>query len=95
MTAMNKELICPLSSAEYNFNNSDKPNATNEELMEGLKNFVWDFGKVPFKNGNKPRRITLTLKNIGGVPAEWRFKMPNDSEIKMEKWADPGKPSEE
>ncbi len=37
----------------------------------------------------------LTLKNMGGVPAEWRFKMPNDSEIKMEKWADPGKPTEE
>lgn len=95
MTMMNKELVQPLSTAEYNFNNSDKSNATNEELMEGLKKFVWDFGKVPIKNGSKPRRITLTLKNIGGVPAEWRFKMPNDSEIKMEKWADPGKPSEE
>lgn len=95
MTSMNKELVQPLSTAEYNFNNSDKSNATNEELMEGLKKFVWDFGKVPIKNGSKPRRITLTLKNIGGVPAEWRFKMPNDSEIKMEKWADPGKPSEE
>jgi len=92
---MNKELIHPLSTAEYNFNNSDKSNATNEELMEGLKKFVWDFGKVPIKNGSKPRKITLTLKNIGGVAAEWRFKMPNDSEIKMEKWADPGKPSDE
>ena len=33
MTAMNKELVQPLSTAEYNFNNSDKSNATNEELM--------------------------------------------------------------
>ena len=92
---MNKELVQPLSNAEFFFNNSDKSNATNEELMEGLKKFVWDFGKVPIKNGSKPRKIMLTLKNIGGVPAEWRFKMPNDSEILMEKWADPGEPSTE
>ena len=95
MTAMNKELVTPLSTAEYNFNNSDKSNATNEELMEGLKKFVWDFGKVPNRNGNKPRKIMLTLKNIGGVAAEWRFKMPNDNQIQMEKWADTGKPTEE
>jgi hypothetical protein len=81
MTSMNKELVNPLSTAEYNFNNSDKSNATNEELMEGLKKFTWDFGKVPIRNGSKPRKIMLTLKNIGGVHAEWRFKMPNDSQI--------------
>ena len=50
MTAMNKELVQPLSNAEFFFNNSDKSNATNEELIEGLKKFVWDFGKVPIKN---------------------------------------------
>lgn len=40
--------------------------------------FTWDFGKVPIKHGPKPRKITLTLKNIGGVRADWCFKMPND-----------------
>jgi hypothetical protein len=92
---MNKELLQPLSTAEFFFNNSDKSNATNEELMEGLKKFAWDFGKVPIRNGSKPRKITLTLKNIGGVPADFRFKMPNDSEIEMESWADPGEPTSE
>jgi hypothetical protein len=95
MTFMNKELLQPLSTAEFFFNNSDKSNATNEELMEGLKKFSWDFGKVPIRNGSKPRKITLTLKNIGGVPADFRFKMPNDSEIEMESWADPGEPTSE
>ena len=57
--------------------------------------FSWDFGKVPIKHGSKPRKITLTLKNIGGVSSEWCFKMPNDSEIEMETWADPGEPSTE
>ena len=57
--------------------------------------FSWDFGKVPIKHGSKPRKITLTLKNIGGVSSDWCFKMPNDSEIEMETWADPGEPSTE
>ena len=95
MTAMNKELLQPLSSAEFFFNNSDKTNASNEELMEGLTKYTWDFGKVPIRNGRKPRRIILTVKNVGGVPADWRFKMPNDSDIEVEAWADPGEPTPE
>jgi len=57
--------------------------------------FDWDFGKIPSKYGPKPRKVTLTIKNIGGVQAEWQFKLPNDSEIEMEPWADPGEPTPE
>jgi len=60
-----------------------------------LRIFTWDFGKVPIKYGSKPRKITLTLQNIGGVRAYWTFKMPNDSEIELEPWADPGEPSDD
>lgn len=60
-----------------------------------MTTFTWDFGKIPIKYGNKPRKVTVSLKNIGGVPAEWAFKMPNDNEIEMEPWADPGEPNEE
>jgi len=72
-----------------------------EELISNLNSFDWDFGKIPSKYGKDslgkdiPRKITLTIKNIGGVDAEWCFKLPNDSEIEMEKWADPGEPSDE
>lgn len=60
-----------------------------------MRIFTWDFGKVPIKYGSKPRKITLTLQNIGGVRAYWIFKMPNDSEIELEPWADPGEPSDD
>ena len=50
---------------------------------------------MPIRNGSKPRKIILTVKNVGGVPADFRFKMPNDSEIEMESWADTGKPTPE
>jgi len=64
-------------------------------LQRNLHVFQWDFGKVPYRNKTKVRRITITLKNIGGVRADWHFKMPNDSEIELEPWADPGEPSDE
>lgn len=65
------------------------------DLQKNLKSFTWDFGKIPIKYGSKPRKVTLSLKNIGGVNADWVFKMPNDNEIELEPWADPGEPSEE
>jgi len=81
LTKLNKELLLPLSSGEILFNNSDKTTGSNADIKKGLKNFIWDFGKIPIRNGSKPRKITLTLKNVGGVQADWCFKMPNDSEV--------------
>ena len=95
MTKMNKNLLNELNESEKVYNNSDQTNHSLDELISNLTQFNWDFGKIPSKFGTKPRRITLTLKNIGGVPAHWQFKLPNDSEIEMEPWADPGEPSEE
>lgn len=78
LTTLNKELQTALNESEIEFNNSDKTNQSMNDLQRNLKVFVWDFGKVPIKYGPKPRKITLTLKNIGGVRADWQFKMPND-----------------
>lgn len=95
MTAMNKNLLQPLNEFEKIFNNSENSNQSMDELISNLTVFNWDFGKIPIKYGPKPRKITLTLKNIGGVDAEWQFKLPNDNEIEMEAWADPGEPTPE
>ena len=50
---------------------------------------------MPIKYNHKPRKVTLTMKNIGGVETEWVFKLPNDSEAELEPWADPGEPTPE
>ena len=50
---------------------------------------------MPIKKYIKPRKIVLTLKNVGGTELEWKFKLPSDSQIDMEPWADPGEPSSE
>ena len=95
MTKMNKNLLEPLNEWEKTYNNSENSNQSMEDLISNLTVFDWDFGKIPIKYGSKPRKITLTLKNTGGVDAQWNFKLPNDSEIEMETWADPGEPSPE
>lgn len=95
MTTMNKNLLEPLNDYEKVFNNSENANQSMEELIKNLTVFNWDFGKIPNKHGPKARKITLTLKNIGGVDASWLFKLPNDDEIVMENWADPGEPTPE
>lgn len=78
LTTLNQELLNPLNDSEIEFNNSDKTNQSMADLQRNLKIFKWDFGKIPNSKGAKPRRITITLKNIGGVRADWCFKMPND-----------------
>jgi hypothetical protein len=90
LTAMNKELLKPLNKTEFTYNNSDKANMSAEEMTNSLTRFNWDFGKIATKRGSNPRRITITLKNIGGVPAHWCFKFPNDSDIELEPWVDIG-----
>ena len=35
------------------------------------------------------------MKNVGGVPACWNFVFPNDNEVEIDPWADPGEPSPE
>jgi hypothetical protein len=96
LTTLNKELLTVLSKDEVEYSNSEtKTNQSVQDLKNNLKVFSWDFGKVPIKYSHKPRKVTLTVKNVGGVPAEWSFKLPNDSEIELEPWADPGEPTPE
>jgi hypothetical protein len=67
MTKMNKDLLNPLNESEKVFNNSDQTNQSLDDLIRNLTVFDWDFGKIPIKYGSKARKVTLTIKNIGGV----------------------------
>jgi cilia- and flagella-associated protein 65 len=93
---LNKELLKVLNKEEVEYSNSErKTNQSVQDLQRNLKVFSWDFGKVPIKYSHKPKKVTLTVRNVGGVHAEWAFKLPNDSEIELEPWADPGEPTPE
>ncbi|KAJ3087435.1 hypothetical protein HK102_011114 [Quaeritorhiza haematococci] len=53
----------------------------------------FDFGAKPV--GNKPTVVHLNMVNTGVIPLEWVFHFPNDLQIEMESWADPGDYTEE
>lgn len=41
-----------------------------DDLIRNLTTFNWDFGKIPIRHA-RARKVTLTMKNIGGVTAKW------------------------
>ncbi|KAH6577222.1 hypothetical protein BASA60_004157 [Batrachochytrium salamandrivorans] len=54
---------------------------------------VFDFGATSV--GCKPTVLNLSLTNSGVVPVDWMFHFPNDLEVEIEQWADPGNYTEE
>eukprot|EP00842_Homolaphlyctis_polyrhiza_P005315 jgi/Hompol1/5785/HPOL_004691-RA len=60
--------------------------STSDEIM-------FDFGATSI--GCKPTLLNLTLCNCGVVPVDWVFHFPNDLEVEIEHWADPGDYTEE
>ena len=63
--------------------------------MKNLQTFNWNFGCLPLQTIIKPRVIIITIQNVGGTDLDWNFKMPSDSQIDVEPWADTGEPTEE
>ncbi len=51
-------------------------------LMKRLQAYVWNFGYLPIKENMKPRKIIITIKNVGGTDLNWNFKLPSDSQVK-------------
>lgn len=80
---LNDELLSPLSPQELEFNNADKTSKSVAKLQKDLKRFEWNFGKIAPNPKIIPRRVIITLKNVGGVTSQFLFKMPNESEVKI------------
>lgn len=90
---LNNELEYPLTVAEVQFNKLYGFEETSH-LECHLSHFDWDFGKVTY--GTKESiRVIMTIKNIGGVLANFQIKWPEDLLTNAESWAELGQPSEE
>lgn len=89
-----KAVLSPLTPLEIRYNNSE---IALTQAQEKLSHFNWDFGKVNAVGGGikESLKAVLTVKNIGGVPAIFKFVLPSDNELEMESWADPGDPTSE
>ena len=49
--------------------------------MKRLYSYDWNFGYLPIKNNIKPRKIVITIQNVGGTDLNWNFKLPSDSQV--------------
>ncbi len=78
---LNEELLSPLNEQELEFNNADKTSTSVAKIQKDLKRFEWNFGKIPQNMKSAPRRVIITLKNVGGVTSQFLFRMPNESEV--------------
>ncbi|KAI8813741.1 hypothetical protein BJ742DRAFT_377453 [Cladochytrium replicatum] len=68
---------------------------TSSMLKHGTdtKSVDFDFGACAV--GCDPTVMHMNVHNGGVVPVEWVFNFPNDLEIEIEQWADPGDYTEE
>ena len=60
-----------------------------------MKHYDWNLGYVSAKNKARPRKVLITVKNVGGTALDYTFKFPSDNKVEEELWADPGEPTEE
>ena len=81
--------MSPLTNVEIKFNNAE---IAQNLVQENLSHFDWDFGKLNFSRNTEPKRMRLTLQNIGGVKASFKFVFPDDNKLEKEAWADTGDP---
>ncbi|OAJ44042.1 hypothetical protein BDEG_27330 [Batrachochytrium dendrobatidis JEL423] len=63
------------------------------QLTPNQNEINFDFGATSVSC--KPTLLSLTLTNSGVVSVDWVFHFPNDLEVEIEHWADPGDYTEE
>lgn len=81
---INKELMNDLNEDEKKFLQIETLNfAEATSLMKRLQAYIWNFGYLPIKENIKPRKIIITIKNVGGTDLNWNFKLPSDSQVKI------------
>lgn len=79
---INHELLSELSESEKKYNEIET--LTMEEaasLQKELCEFDWKFGYLSNKKPIRPRKVVITIQNIGGTPLDWRFKQPSDNQV--------------
>ena len=83
----------PLAYADQGLEDDSFPTDTVIDCSPLDADINFDFGATSV--GSDPMLLKLSLKNSGVVPVDWSFNYPNDTEVEIERWADPGDITEE
>ena len=83
----------PLAYVDQGLENDSFPTDTVIDCSPIEADVNFDFGATSV--GSDPMLVKLSLKNSGVVPVDWSFNFPNDTDVEIERWADPGDITEE
>jgi len=79
---INKELLTNLNEDERKYNKLEQLSFEEAQaLQKKLKVYDWNFGYLANKHPIRPRKVVITIQNIGGTDLEWKFNMPSDSYV--------------
>jgi len=79
---INNQLLENLTEDERKYNTVE--HLTFEEaqrLQKKLTCFAWNFGYLSNKQPIKPRKVVITIQNIGGTDLKWKFQFPSDDYV--------------
>jgi len=79
---INEELKKQLNSDEKAYQNLQTLTFQQaSDLQKKLKMYDWNFGYLTQSRQINPRKIVITVQNIGGTDLNWQFKMPIDNQV--------------
>ena len=64
---------------------------SSEDVARGWD--VFDVHFTPSPVNSRPQEVCLLLENAGKLQVNFNVKFPNDSDVEVEPWADPGEPT--
>ena len=88
---LNFELSTPLTRDQMRLNL--RTGVGDDDLNALFQNFLWEF--TPRPAGSAAEVVLLSFKNASKLPLDFAFKMPNESDVEIEQWADAGEPTED
>lgn len=89
LNALNTSLARPLTKKDIKYNNTEGMNQDPSCLD------TYDFNFTPRAINSETMVATFEIKNVGALPVDFFFKLPNDLDVEIENWADAGEPSAE
>lgn len=82
INTINNELLENLSEDERKYNKIEQLTFEEaQQLQKKLQCFPWTFGYLSNKQPIKPRKVVITIQNIGGTDLKWKFQFPSDDYV--------------
>ena len=80
---INKDLVEKAAGKNDNKDFEDLASSIDRNDVIDKNYYEWNFGYLQNKPIIEPRKIVLTIQNVGGTDLDWKFKFPNDNQVEQ------------